>query len=521
MNPSVGDGRLFSRESLVVVLICAALGFDFPYYPIFAAFILLAVGPFMAYRLGSWRPVVRAVGMIGLIAAFFIANLLPNIVYRLQHGKNHSETLATIRHWSHAEMFGLKIAPMLLAAENHPIKSWDRKRQKYLEGTVAYSSGSSQALGSISALGFMALVGWLLIKQNRGRREADEVMDVMSVMNIACLLLATVGGFSAIANLLSVGVLRGYDRISIFIMFFSLIPIGLGLMRCRVGPVRTGAVCRLLWIADRDLPGGYVRTEPLLSHARRNADCRVPVGQAIRGYDHSGCRSDGRVFQYPVQNFLSQAGPAIRWDPYTHFRGYAHSSTLTWSFGAVVGRAPAQVQNWIESLAPAQAIETLALMDFGGIYVDRKLFDDHGAKFEAALQSILGAKSTDSRDGRLAYYSLKGYQQSLQNRYTPEELAARREAVCQPVIAEWDSIDAEEVYPTERFRWCQGKSARLCLINLSKAPQTIRVKFAVCTSQDPEATMKLSGVVRRRKWRSVRHHKLSKDHLQFRQARTT
>lgn len=487
--------RFFSRSSLIAIAICASLGFDFPYYPIFAAFILLVMGPFVAYRLSSWRPMVRAVGLIGLIACFFVANLLPNLFYRVQNGKNYSETLATIRHWSHAEMFGLKIAPMLLAAENHPIKSWDRKRQKYLEGTVAYSSGSSQALGSTAALGFLALVGWLLIRQNRGRKESDLVMDSMSVMNVACLLLATVGGFSAIANLLSVGVLRGYDRISIFIMFFALVPIALGMMRLQTWASRTTSR-RIAYAACLVLIAGFGMFE-------QSRYCRMPGPATIAEYNSdkklvetitADAGAEGRIFQYPVQNFLSQAGPAIRWDPYTHFRGYAHSSTLTWSFGAVVGRAPAQVQNWIDALPPDQAVETLALMDFGGIYVDRKLYDDHGVKFETALKDTLKREPVVSDDARFAYFSLKDYTSGLSAKYSAEELASRREAAQHPLIAEWDSIDAEEVYPTERFRWCQGKSARLCLINLSKAPKTLQVKFAVATSQDPQAQLTISGL---------------------------
>lgn len=487
--------RFFSRNSLIAIAICAALGFDFPYYPIFAAFLLMIIGPFTAYRLKSWRPMVRASALVGLVALFFVANLLPNIMYRIEHGKNLSATLATIRHWSHAEMYGLKIASMVLAPENHPIKSWERKRQKYLEGTVAYSSGSSPALGSVAAIGFLTLIGWLLIRQNRGQRESDQLLDAMSIMNVACLLLATVGGFSAVANLLSVGVLRGYDRISIFIMFFSLVPIAIGLMRwqqwAKLSSLRmSGYACGLVLIAGWGMfeQSRYCRMPGDLQIAEYNSD-KAFVQQITLDTGDTG-----RIFQYPVQNFLSQAGPAIRWDPYTHFRGYAHSSSLTWSFGAVVGRAPAQIQNWIDSQPTAQALQTLALMNFGGIYVDRKLYDDHGQKFEAAVQAVLKQQPVVSADQRLSYYSLKELNSQLISHYSQADLAALREAAQHPLIVEWDSIDVEEVYPDQRFRWCQGKSARLCLNNMSSSPKTVALDFAVATSQDPDADLIITGL---------------------------
>ncbi|MEZ6137472.1 MAG: hypothetical protein R3C53_21500 [Pirellulaceae bacterium] len=487
--------RLRSKRSLAAIAICAALGFDFPYYPIFAAFLLMVVGPFTAYRLNSWRPMVRACVLTGLIASFFVCNLLPNLLYRLEHGKNMSNTLATIRPWNHAEMFGLKIAAMILPAEQHPIRSFDQVREEYLAGTVAVSSGSSAALGTIATVGFIALIGWLLIRQNRGQRHFDSLVDSMSVMNIAAILLATVGGFSAVANLLSVGVLRGYDRISIFVMFFALVPVAAWM--CQLQVWAAGSRGRQIGLS------GALLVVTVWGVFEQSRYCRMPNEQVVAEF-HSDrdfvervahdAGPTGKVFQFPVQNFLSQVGPAIRWDPDTHFRGIAHTSTLSWSYGAVEGREASQHQNWIDRLPFKEKLESLALMDFGGIYIDRKLYDDQGASIEKDAAEFLESQPIVSEDARLAYFSLKDLQQRLTAKYSPDEFQSRRDAALHPLMLAWQSLDAEEVYPDTRFQWCQTGTARLSLNNLDSQSKQITVQFEVATSTDEFANLQVRGL---------------------------
>ncbi len=487
--------KLFSPATLVALAICAALGFDFPYYPIFAAFLLLVAGPFAAYQLRSWQPVYRSAILITAIAGFFVLNLLPNVLYRLQNGKNYSPTLVTSRPWNHAEMYGLKIASLLMPAENHPISKLDRLGQKYLSGTVAASEGSAQSLGTVAACGFLALIAWLFVKQNRGQRPDDQLMDWMSMLNVACLLLATVGGFSAVVNLMSVGALRGYNRISIFIMFFSLVPVAILMARVQAKYLHAQwqqlsyglIVCALTSLAVFEQSRYFRMTgETELAEYQSDRDF-------VAGITHS-VGQDAQVFQFPIQNFLSHVGPAIRWDPYTHFRGYLHSDTLRWSFGAVTGRSGSQIQNWIGSKNTQEAVAMLALMGFEGIYVDRKLYDDHGAQIEADLQNLLGTQPLVSANDRLSFYAIDGYAASIKQALDPARYAALVDEAMHPLIIDWEQFDVEEVYPTTAFRWCNGHKARLAINNLSDQEKTVEIHFNVAAAHEGPAELHLTGL---------------------------
>jgi phosphoglycerol transferase len=91
---------------------------------------------------------------------------------------------------------------------------------------------------------------------------------------------------------------------------------------------------------------------------------------------------------------------------YDHFRGYVHSRTLRWSYGAMRGRAGDLWQREAATQPPEQLVETLVCAGFAGIYLDRNGYADQGEAVEAELSRILGAAPLVSRNGRLAFFDL-------------------------------------------------------------------------------------------------------------------
>ncbi|HEX6987188.1 MAG TPA: hypothetical protein VF170_17550 [Planctomycetaceae bacterium] len=486
--------RLKSWRTWAAVLCCAALGLDFPYYPVFTCFLLLVAGPYVAVRVGSWRPAVRAGAMIVAIAGFFALNLLPNILYRLENGPNEASTLATVRPWYHSEMYGLKIASLLMPPLDHPIPALEALRVEYQTNTVVRSAADSMSLGTLAAGGFLSLLAWTLFRLNRGRGDEARLMDGLSVLNLACLLLATVGGLGAVANLLSIRAMRCYDRASIVIMFLAVVPVCLLLAaigrrtagRAWARSAYVALVCVLtvggVWEQSR-----YFRITDDASLATFQSDREfVKAIEAKAG-------ADAKVFQYPVQNFLSQMGPAVFLDPYSHFRGFMHSDSLTWSMGAVVGRHGAKVQSWIAAQPTDRAVEAIGLLGFDGIYVDRKLYRSGSETFEKELRDVLNVEPVVSPNGRLAFYPMADYVAALESRYTPEQLAAAREQVMRPVVVELVGFDGEEKYPTERYRWCQSRHARLRIDNAKREPITVELNFSASTARGSASTLRVEG----------------------------
>jgi phosphoglycerol transferase len=480
--------------SAAAVGIAAVLGLDFPYYPIFACFMFLVAGIYATVRYSSRLYAARCLALIALVAGFFVLNVTPNLIYSMVHGKNKDPLLVSKREWNHAELYGLKIASLVLPAENHPIGLLRKLRSKYEQGTIAPSEGSAPSLGTVATIGFFILLSWLFFKQHRGEEDSDHVLDAMSLLNVATLLLATIGGFSAVANLLFGGALRGYNRISIYILFFSLVPIVYGLARLQLRlnssrrQIAYAAGIAVVLILSSMETSRYFRIVGKTETAEYESDRKF-----VRDIsDRIG--SDAKVFQYPVQNFLSYHGPAICCDPYTHFRGYLHSDTITWSFGAVRGRSASQIQNWIESQAPEQAVRTLALMGFDAVYIDRRLYEDRGQRMENAFKELLAQSPVVSDNERLAFFSLKEFATTLRVENPPQEYEAMKYEANHPVLTEWHGADVEEVYPDDRFRWVRGKKTALRINNFGDKSRAVEVDFALATAQSTNAMVKISGL---------------------------
>ena len=69
---------------------------------------------------------------------------------------------------------------------------------------------------------------------------------------------------------------------------------------------------------------------------------------------------------------------------YSHLRGYMHSNTLRWSYGAVKGRN----SDWMLSLPtdPNELIEVLRTKNFKAIWLDTLGYEDSGLSVIADLK---------------------------------------------------------------------------------------------------------------------------------------
>jgi hypothetical protein len=316
----------------------------------------------------------------------------------------------------------------------------------------------------------------------------------MSVLNLACVLLGTISGFGAVANLLSIPALRCYDRLSIVIMFLALVPVCLLLAAIErragnrawargayVGLLVAMLVCGV-WEQSR-----YFRNmDRATLNTFRSDRAFVKAIEVAVG-------PDAAVFQYPVQNFLSNRGPALAIDPYTHFRGFMHSRTLTWSMGAVVGRRGATIHSAIEAQPITKQVESLALIGFDGIYVDRKLYADGGEALERELRALTEAEPIVSDNKRLAFYPTARYTAALRKRLTPDEWRMAREEVLTPVTFALANFDSEEQHPAERYAWCKSQTGRMRVGNPKGRPVTMEIKYSFAAANNRPATLRVKG----------------------------
>src|SRR5262249_20020778 len=204
--------------SLVICVLIASTGGI--YYSFFACCLLLVIGLISAIGMRQFRHALLPGVLVAVISTTMMANLSPSIIYQLKYGK----TSTAQRIPAEAEIYSLKIAQLLLPINGHRIVSWKQLKDKYNYNPLINENADS-ALGLVGSIGFLTLLGWLLIRGvDTTSQKADDtghLLSYLSVLNIAAVLLGTTGGFGALFALLVSPQIRAPNRISVYIAFFA------------------------------------------------------------------------------------------------------------------------------------------------------------------------------------------------------------------------------------------------------------------------------------------------------------
>ena len=244
-RPETGQLRLelTNVRAIVSVLVCAAIGCDFPYYPVFALWFVLVAGIYRFARSRSAGTLWQTATLAGVVASSFLANMSPSFLYWWREGPNLSPAHVAKRPWTDAEQLSLTVTQLLLPPLQHRIPCFRALRDRFYNGTHLVSEGDALALGIVGSLGFLLLMG-CFVWGHGARSERGRLCHVLGVLTVCAVLVCTAGGFGTAFNLLGFGLVRCYNRISIFIGFLALAAscVGIDLLYRRYAEHRSGRV---------------------------------------------------------------------------------------------------------------------------------------------------------------------------------------------------------------------------------------------------------------------------------------
>ncbi len=430
-------GEWTRRWIAAAAVICTLIGSATFYYAFFSCYLLCAAGLLSAIRTRSLVPAIRGLAMTTAIVIALGINLSPNWLYAIRHGRNPE---VGRRLPVESEIYALKLTHLLLPVGGHRIGFLKRARQVYDRATPFYE-GSTASLGMVGDLGFIFLVGFLLVgRETNGR---PSLFRGLAVLLLVSVLLGTTGGLGAIFNFLIYPQIRAYTRISIFIAFFSLFAIALLLDSTRrwIGNNKValyawyGALLAVLWL-------GILDEVPPQSPGYAAMKARYQSEAAFIAQVEGSLPMGAMIFQLPNTRF-PEVPPVEDKPVYDELRGYLHSRTLRWSSGAMRGRPQAwwgeQIGREIDRLNSNSVsrsggalktpdlhdvLDTLVLAGFSGIYLDRRGLPDKGKTMVARLQASLDTTPIENSDGHLVFFNLTRYAQTLRAKVTPKQWEA-------------------------------------------------------------------------------------------------
>ncbi len=402
--------------AIACAAIAIAVGMSGAYFAFFACFVLLAGGVYAALRARSWQRLSAAGILIALIVVVFAIQMVPTWVFQAQNGPN---AYVNQRSTAEGDLYALRVSQLILPLPTHRFAAvsqpfQDYWRQLYRAEPYTETENTYVALGLVAALGFLTLLLWLVLARFRAGRTASRfsrLMDDLSVLNMACLLLGTVGGVGSILAIAAPQI-RAYNRISIFIAFLALLAVALLLdaLADRVGDGHASKGILLAFCAVVFVWGFLDQTTPaaLPDYPTVAANDRSDV--AIVGRLEAALPAGASVFQLPYVDFPeggSTPGGIVgtMWD-YQHFRGPLHSSRLRWSYGAMKGRPDASWNQRVAGLPAGQMIVELQARGFKAVWIDRTGYTDNGDGIVGEVAAAINGQPLASQDGQVAAFVL-------------------------------------------------------------------------------------------------------------------
>jgi phosphoglycerol transferase len=476
-----GNGRLRFHlgcsRSLLALAICLLTASAGVYYAFFACFFLLVAG------LGAWvqkkivQPLLAAGVLIAVLFCGYLANIAPSLHYAYHHGLNAS---AFPRTHMDAEVYGLKIAQLLLPVQGHQW-SWLRNLRTWYDSASLVNENSTATLGALGSLGFLLLIGRLLLRAPA--RSPARLEEGLVTLNAAAVLLATIGGLGSVFALLVSPAIRAYNRISVYIAFFSLSAVALLLHQVAQKYVVTSRQ-RVLFQAFLGLllcAGIWDQTSRAVVPRYHALKAEFESDAAFIRQVEAALPEGALVFQLPYVTFPIRHRTYHSFD-HDHLRGYLHSKTLRWSYGAMVDREGDLWQETVAHQPLEDMLQTLALAGFSGIYLDRHCYDDAGASLEAQLARLLQTPAVRSANQRFAFFDMQSYTADLRRACGEEAWQVRREAALHPVRLEWRrGFSSREGIGDSKSRWCCSATAELHLVNPSTQDKTIQLNMRLKT----------------------------------------
>jgi hypothetical protein len=402
--------KFVSWGSLGYVVLALAIASSGAYYAFFTCAFIAFAAVYSLVVARKWQAAASASAIIGLIVVFGVANHLPAMYYQSIYGVNP----VTDRSPGDADRFGLKITHLVLPIEDHNLRLFARYKWYYNSpDRPVENENRSAALGIVGVAGLMGLVISLLLPYRPGWPYGP-----LAGMTVFGVLLATIGGFGSVFNLLVTAQIRSYNRISVFIAFLCFLATLWAIDRFLVKRRRTLPV---LYLTYALLPFVWMVLFP----------CRVVSGQVKERIDRWRNRLRARIVSVKwlvwgavlVIGFLDQtpyswfkstivkaldeqanrfqadsrffaeiertmpAGSTIFCLPYVQYpesptvhkmsnyepaRGYLHTETLIWSYGAMKGREADAWQMDVSFRDTEELLQRIVYRGFDGLLIDKR-----------------------------------------------------------------------------------------------------------------------------------------------------
>ncbi len=367
------------------------------YYAVLSALLLASTTVVASLARRRPEPALSGLLLAGVIGIVLGLQFVPTLLLDAHHGRD----TAFDRSFNEVTVFSLRPLPLVTPIPEHRIRALGAPARKYAKSL--YPSEPGQALGLVAAGGLVVLLASSAgrLVGGRGPREPDD--RALALLGFTTLAFGVTAGGGAALAIAGFTQIRSWNRLSIFLGFIGVAAAARALdrlLRRRAAApmvvLAVVALCTTVAVLDQtsgaDIPPYRAASEEFVTERTFVQNIEQTFGR------------DAAVLQLPYMQY-PESPPIARMVDYSHQRGWLHSDTLRWSYGAVKGR-----RIWQDGqlgLSVPEQLRRARRAGFTAVWVDRYGYADGGAQIERALGACLGKAVAVESDQRRVLFDLR------------------------------------------------------------------------------------------------------------------
>lgn len=394
-----------SLKSLVrdffILMILSSFGV---YYTLFGMITIGTSGLYGLIKFKNYNNLILSFLYISFLVIGVGSNSLPNIIHNYYTEPNQE---VAIRKSSESEIYGLKLIQLILPRSDHRINVVGNITSSYNKTYPLINENHTATLGIVGSTGFIFTL--ILIISQCSRRKIDQRLSLITLLVVFLFLFGTIGGLGAIFSAIISSSIRGWNRISIFIAFGSLVTFFLiyhkltysiySTKNSRIINTISSFLLLALGLFDQTVPANSAYNKKTMSSFHldrefiRNIEKLLPENSAI--------------YQLPYMPFPEHP-PLHQLHTYDLAAGFLHSHSLRWNYGGMKGREGDLFFRSLSREPIEKQVEVIKQLGFSGIYIDRRGYKDNGQSLIAQLSQIFNGPPILSRkDGKIVFFKLQ------------------------------------------------------------------------------------------------------------------
>lgn len=408
----VPDKNFFKRKINYVALLFTFLiaNNGIAYYPFFTCFIFMVTAVSKLVKTGKIKEGLRGVIATVMVCFFVVLSILPGKIYTMTHGTN----AAAIDRagFEQAELYGMKISQLFMPVNGHGI--YDKYIDIYNENAFLVNENSTAYLGIIGMIGFIILMICLFTKKDSA---LNKRLGYLSELNITMVLMGTIGGIGAMFSFFISPMLRGYNRISIFIEYACILAVALladklaNVLKARINNKKEKKVKYNILLYGMTVVFGCICVfsiwegcPALVTPAYDTIEAEYTSDKEFVEAIEDELATGSMIYQLPYHKY-PEDGPVNDMADYHLYIGYLHSNTLKWSYGSIKGREEDEWNESVSEMKYEDMVSYLKEQGFAGIYVERRAYtEEELTELENTLEAITGSKPLESNNNNLSFF---------------------------------------------------------------------------------------------------------------------